>query len=137
MALDIRYKTLVYSIITVGILEVVPDFAGLLGGKVVEVTGPCFLADRSYSLVFGSSRREKSEECITEDYVNTVMKVRCEIPMLTEIGQVPVFLKANDGKMEYNTTITVGTCSIFSILLSCLKFVLLPPLNSLRNPVHL
>lgn len=102
-----------YSIITVGILEVVPDFAGLLGGKVVEVTGPCFLAGRSYSLVFGSSRREKSEECITEDYVNTVMKVRCEIPMLTEIGQVPVFLKANDGKMEYNTTITVGTSSMY------------------------
>lgn len=90
-----------------GILEAVPDFAGLLGGKVVEVTGPCFLADRSYSLVFGNSRREKSENCITEDYGNTVMKVRCEIPMLTERGQVPVFMKANDGKMEYNTTITI------------------------------
>lgn len=136
--MDIWYKPFVYTIIDiVGILEAVPNFAGLLGGKVVEVTGPCFLSGRSYSLVFGNSRREKSENCITEDYGNTVMKVRCEIPMLTERGQVPVFMKANDGKMEYNTTITIGTCYVFSVLLSCLKFVLLPALNSLGNRVHL
>lgn len=136
--MDIWYKPFVYTIIDiVGILEAVPNFAGLLGGKVVEVTGPCFLSGRSYSLVFGNSRREKSENCITEDYGNTMMKVRCEIPMLTERGQVPVFMKANDGKMEYNTTITIGTCYVFSVLFSCLKFVLLHALNSLGNQVHL
>lgn len=136
--MDIWYKPFVYTIIDiVGILEAVPNFAGLLGGKVVEVTGPCFLSGRSYSLVFGNSQREKSENCITEDYGNTMMKVRCEIPMLTERGQVPVFMKANDGKLEYNTTITIGTCYVFSVLFSCLKFVLLHALNSLGNQVHL
>lgn len=111
-------------------MEAVPNFAGLLGGKVVEVTGPCFLSGRSYSLVFGNSQREKSENCITEDYGNTMMKVRCEIPMLTERGQVPVFMKANDGKMEYNTTITIGTCYVFGASLvlkvcfiTCSQFV--------------
>lgn len=70
----------------VGILEVVFDFVGLLGGKVVEVIGFCFLVDRFYFLVFGNFWREKFENCIIEDYGNIVMKVCCEIFMLIEWG---------------------------------------------------
>lgn len=89
-----------------GKLEIVPDFAGLLGGQMVDVTGPCF-SSGSYSLSFGNSQRTSSPECVTEEGGVDKMKRRCEIPILTERGQVPVFMKALDGKM-YNTTITIG-----------------------------
>lgn len=90
-----------------GILEVVPDFDSMLGGRMVEVTGPCFKGGMSYTLTFGSSRKVQSQGCITEDYGNNAMKVRCEVPVLTETGQVPVFMRANNGQLEYKTTLTI------------------------------
>ncbi|XP_061188229.1 sushi domain-containing protein 2-like [Saccostrea echinata] len=89
-----------------GKLQVVPDSAGMFGGEMVEVTGPCFKWGSSYSLSFGN-RRDKSEDCLTEDYDPTTLKARCEIPILTESGQVTVFMKATNGQKEYNTTITI------------------------------
>lgn len=74
----------------------------------VEVTGPCFKGGMSYTLTFGSSRKVQSQGCITEDYGNNAMKVRCEVPVLTETGQVPVFMRANNGQLEYKTTLTIG-----------------------------
>eukprot|EP00105_Crassostrea_gigas_P014706 XP_011431480.1 PREDICTED: sushi domain-containing protein 2 isoform X1 [Crassostrea gigas] len=73
-----------------GHLQVTPGFAGMLGGEMLEVSGPCLEPRDRIFLRFGTE--SAYSQCIM---VNS-MKARCPVPMLLERGEVKVSMSFDE-----------------------------------------
>ena len=91
-----------------GKLQITPEFAGMLGGEMLEVSGPCLTPQDRIFLRFGTG--STYSQCVM---INT-MKARCPVPMLLERGEVEVSLSYDEqANFYYDTTMLIGTCTLF------------------------
>ncbi|XP_061189248.1 sushi domain-containing protein 2-like [Saccostrea echinata] len=85
-----------------GRLQVTPGFAGMLGGEMLEVSGPCLRREDRIFLRFGT------ESAYSECSMINTMKARCSVPMLLERGEVNVALSLDEkANFYYDTDITI------------------------------
>ncbi|XP_022320895.2 sushi domain-containing protein 2-like isoform X1 [Crassostrea virginica] len=85
-----------------GKLQITPEFAGMLGGEMLEVSGPCLTPQDRIFLRFGTG--STYSQCVM---INT-MKARCPVPMLLERGEVEVSLSYDEqANFYYDTTMLI------------------------------
>ncbi|XP_056013014.1 sushi domain-containing protein 2-like isoform X2 [Ostrea edulis] len=86
----------------IGRLQVTPGFAGMLGGEMLEVSGPCLMPRDQLYLRAGTQRSYSACSMINS------MKARCPVPMLLERGEVNIALSLDEKiHFYYDTTITI------------------------------
>lgn len=84
-----------------------PGFAGMLGGEMLEVSGPCLEPRDRIFLRFGTE--SAYSQCIM---VNS-MKARCPVPMLLERGEVKVSMSFDEkANFHYDANMLIGTLKL-------------------------
>lgn len=95
-----------------------PGFAGMLGGEMLEVSGPCLEPRDRIFLRFGTE--SAYSQCIM---VNS-MKARCPVPMLLERGEVKVAMSFDEkANFHYDANMLIGTLK-FKCTPACSFFVI-------------
>ncbi|XP_052792972.1 sushi domain-containing protein 2-like [Mya arenaria] len=82
-------------------LSIYPQFGGMFGGKMIDVSGPCFQANQRYRCYFG----EIVDDIYSDATYVSQTKVRCPIPKLYQRGRITLTLQTSS--RSYNTTITI------------------------------
>ncbi|XP_052245038.1 sushi domain-containing protein 2-like isoform X2 [Dreissena polymorpha] len=81
-------------------LSIYPTFAGMFGGKMIDVSGPCFEKNQPYRCRFGQGTDESNATYISP------IRVRCMVPRLMVRDNITVSLIGN-GKTYYTVIFIV------------------------------
>ena len=100
-------------IVIIDELSVYPTFAGMFGGRMIDVSGPCFKQRSGIRCRFG----EDSNAVVDAIYVS-LTRVRCMVPRLTVRGRITLSLSIGGGSnFPYTAPFTVG--GLIQLLCNC------------------
>ncbi|KAJ8311226.1 hypothetical protein KUTeg_011222 [Tegillarca granosa] len=86
-------------------LEIYPNYAGMLGGSMIEFSGLCLRPTDHIMCKFGSGSMAQTS---VGHYINK-MKGRCAVPTLSEIGLIQMSVSIDGGnRYDRSTSITIG-----------------------------
>lgn len=88
-----------------GPLEIYPNYAGMLGGSMIEFSGLCLRPTDHIMCKFGSGSMAQTS---VGHYINK-MKGRCAVPTLSEIGLIQMSVSIDGGnRYDRSTSITIA-----------------------------
>lgn len=83
-------------------LAVFPRQAGMFGGEMLSVSGKCLEPQTTIFCRFAGSNKQ-----ITQGVMETKMRGRCPVPILTTRGEVSLELSSDNIKWPYKTKMTI------------------------------
>ncbi|KAL4230851.1 hypothetical protein ACF0H5_011225 [Mactra antiquata] len=92
-------------------LSVSPNYAGMFGGRMIDISGPCFRSDQQIMCKFGDENKMQGESqsppVDPAIYVSET-RVRCVVPKLLFRDIVPLSISTDGGRTyQYSTSFTV------------------------------
>ncbi|XP_053399387.1 sushi domain-containing protein 2-like isoform X2 [Mercenaria mercenaria] len=88
-------------------LNVNPNYAGMFGGKMIEISGPCFTDRQQIFCRFEDQNHVTSASEVLASYVSRT-HVRCVVPRLLVRDRVILSLSTDNGRTyPYSTTFTI------------------------------
>ncbi|XP_063413939.1 sushi domain-containing protein 2-like [Mytilus trossulus] len=88
-----------------GVLNIYPTFAGMLGGKMLDVSGPCMQFNDLTTHV--KCRFGGDNGLVTYGYKINSMKARCSVPRMSVRGWVSVEMSINNRQYSHKTQILI------------------------------
>ena len=96
-----------FIVISTADLSVYPTFAGMLGGKMIDVSGPCFNPRTFVQCRFG-----EDTNAVTDGIYVSKTRIRCMVPRLTVRGRVKLSLSTGGSSYSYSAPFTIGNISV-------------------------
>ncbi|XP_071124554.1 sushi domain-containing protein 2-like isoform X2 [Mytilus edulis] len=88
-----------------GVLNIYPAYAGMLGGKMLDISGPCIQRDASPTQV--KCRFGGREDLVTYGYKVNLMKARCSVPRMSIRGWITVEVSIDQRPYSHSTKILI------------------------------
>ncbi|XP_076117100.1 sushi domain-containing protein 2-like isoform X2 [Mytilus galloprovincialis] len=88
-----------------GVLTIHPAFAGMLGGKMLDISGPCMPPSSLLTQV--KCRFGGKDDFITYGYKVNSMKARCSVPRMSIRGWITVEMSINNRPYSHSTKILI------------------------------
>ncbi|CAC5407677.1 unnamed protein product [Mytilus coruscus] len=90
---------------TRGVLNIYPTFAGMLGGRMLDISGPCMQLNELSTHV--KCRFGEDNNLVTYGYKINSMKARCSVPRMSVRGWVSVEMSVNNRQYSHKTKILI------------------------------
>lgn len=88
-------------------LSVAPNYAGMFGGKMIDISGPCFTRNQQILCKFEDPNHATQASEVKATYVSQT-RVRCMVPRLLVRDRVILSLSTNNGNTYlYSTEFTI------------------------------
>ncbi|XP_063413894.1 sushi domain-containing protein 2-like [Mytilus trossulus] len=88
-----------------GVLSIYPTYAGMLGGKMLDISGPCMPNNPRQTQV--KCRFGGKDDFITYGYKVNFMKARCAVPRMSIRGWITVEMSINNRSYSHSTKILI------------------------------
>ncbi|XP_052089797.1 sushi domain-containing protein 2-like [Mytilus californianus] len=87
------------------VLSIYPTYAGMLGGKMLDISGPCMHSNARLTQV--KCRFGGKDDLVTYGYKVNFMKARCSVPRMPIRGWITVEMSINNITYSHSTKILI------------------------------